>query len=166
MNNATELDGYIRGEGIEHFSAKEVLTLRRLGVVAPVPPSNMWPRIIPALQLADALRKELDHPLIIGNGYRPKELNRRAGGSRRSQHIYFRAVDIDLPSSHDSVVEQERFYRAAGRLFLEHGHLMKIGFGLYRANRGTRVHLDCGYRRRFWGGKRGRWVRDLLAEMR
>ena len=92
------LDAYLQAHGVEHFSAREILTLRRAGVTVDAPPRSWWPRIIPTLELAEMLRAEVGHPLIVGNGYRPNPWNRKVGGARRSPHLFFRALDLDLPS--------------------------------------------------------------------
>lgn len=167
-----DLDLYLERKGITHFSAVECLTLRRLGVQAPVPPVSMWENILPALELAEKIRAAVGHPLVIGNGYRPTELNNRVGGARKtpwspgSQHLYFRALDIDLPGNHRSRAEQEALYESAACIYLTYGKSMKMGLGIYRPHRGPRVHIDCGWRMRCWGGPSKRWVNDLLAEVR
>jgi len=154
------LDQYIDSHGIEHFKAREVLRLRRLGVDAPEPPRRWWPRIIPTLRVAEYLRSRVG-PLSIGNGYRPEPLNSKVGGAKNSQHLHFRALDLDLVDK--SRRNQEEFYRAAGELYLTHGVALKMGLGLYRMWRGTRVHVDCGYRKRAW--KPG-YVKELLESLR
>ena len=157
------LDAYLRAHGILHFSAKEILTLRRLGVTVDAPPRDWWPRMIPTLELAEMLRAEVGHPLVVGNGYRPNPYNRQVGGARRSQHLFFRALDLDLPKSNKSSKDQRRFYEAAGSIYLDHGDAYKMGLGLYRLHKGTRVHVDTGYRKRAW--KRS-YVNPLLESLR
>ena len=167
------LTEYLRDNGIAHFSGREVLTLRRLGRVAGVPPEAWWPRILPALIIAERIRKELGHGLVVGNGYRPAALNKAAGGSRTSQHIQFRALDLDLPAKHNTRDSQEALYRAAGEAYLDVGKSCRMGLGVYRPSRGPRVHVDCGHRQRKWGGPKTRfgwrtkaWVNDLLEGLR
>ncbi len=157
------LDEYIVRHGIDHFSAREVLTMRRLGVTVDAPPRAWWPRMIPTLLLAERIRSKCGHPLIVGNGYRPNPYNKQVGGARNSMHLHFRALDLDLPDGHKSREDQERLYRAAGELYLTLGRDWKIGLGLYRYHRGTRVHIDTGYRRRSWSRK---YVHPLLRELR
>lgn len=160
------LNQFLIGEGIEHFTGLETLKLRRMGITAPVPPVGWWPRIIPALRIAERIREELGHSLIIGNGYRPKDLNKRVGGAKNSQHLWYRALDLDLPNSHRSKAEKYALYEAAAVAYNILGHEYKMGFGIYSAKRGTRVHIDCGWKRRCWGGDGKKWVRDLLASVR
>jgi hypothetical protein len=38
-----------------------------------------------------------------------------------------------------------------------------MGLGLYRLHRGTRVHIDAGYRRRSWSRK---YVKPLLDSLK
>lgn len=168
-----ELTTYLREQGITHFSGREVVTLRRLGKIAEVPPESWWPRIIPALRIAERIRDELGHSLLIGNGYRPPALNRAAKGGRRSRHLTFRALDLDLPNAHKSRDAQEALYQAAASAYLDVGEATKMGLGIYRPHRGPRVHIDCGDRQRCWGGPKTmfrwrtkEWVHALLEEMR
>ncbi len=162
-NSITTLDDFLKDAGIKHFSAKEVLTLRRLGVTVDPPPRDWWPRMLPTLDIAEKIRAELGHPLIVGNGFRPEPYNSRVGGARRSQHLFFRALDLDLPRSHKSESNQRDFYEVAGRIFLDIGRTAKMGLGLYRLHRGTRVHVDTGYRRRHWKRK---YTAPLLDSLR
>ncbi len=158
------LNEFIQFHGIEHFTGDETLQLLRLGETAPVPPKSMWQNILPALRLAEEIRELVGHPLVVGNGYRPRALNKRAGGARNSQHIYYRALDLDLPRSLAGLRQyQSTLYAAVATVFLRHPN-MKIGFGIYRRNAGNRVHIDAGgrWRRAAWGPG----VKDLLKEHR
>jgi hypothetical protein len=144
------LQDYLTACGIQHFSAIECLTMRRAGVVVDPPPRAWWPRIIPTLRVAEMLRDILGHGLIVGNGYRPKAENRKAGGARNSQHIHFRALDLDLPKGQHSSGNRKRFYEAAVSLWLTLGDEYQIGCGLYSPRGGSRVHIDTGYKKRRW----------------
>lgn len=160
------LAGYLARQGIENFTARETLTARRVGVVSDPPPREWWPRIVPTLRLAEMLRVVMGHPLIVGNGYRPPAVNRRAGGSWRSRHIHYQALDLDLPKDKRSWSNRLRFYEAAVSMFLELGDEYQIGLGLYSRRGGTRVHLDTGFKRRRWGGRRGAWVDEIAEGLR
>lgn len=146
------LDEYLDRHGIKYLSADELVTMRRLGIKAPTPPASLWPNIIPTAKVFDMLREEMGHPLLIGNGYRPRDLNKRAGGAANSSHIPFKAVDADLPGDHDDRENQERFYEAAVRLWLKlkDDPEYNLRIGLYRHTRGKRVHLDTGVRKYRW----------------
>ncbi len=161
-----DLQRFLRNAGIRHFSAKEVLTLARAGILAPVPPEKIWGNIISALYVAMQIREKMGCPLLVGNGYRPAKLNRQVGGSKRSQHVTFRALDLDLPKRYQSRARQERFYKIAAEIYLNQGKGLKMGLGIYRPNKGTRIHIDCGWIRRCWGGPNKQWIKDLLAENR
>jgi len=145
------LQVFLERHNINNFSAREVLTMRRAGVTVKAPKRSWWPRIVPTLWLAEMLRLELGCPLVVGNGYRPEPYNSRVGGAKNSQHLHFRALDLDLPKAHRTRALQEKFYLTAAEMFLDPElRDFKIGLGLYRPWRGTRVHLDTGYRRRHW----------------
>ncbi|MCA2813013.1 MAG: hypothetical protein IM477_10865 [Microcystis sp. M090S1] len=49
------------------------------------------------LQIAielDKIRDEWGSPILVNSWYRPSEVNRAVGGSRNSEHLWGRAVDI------------------------------------------------------------------------
>lgn len=133
----------VGGKG--HFSGRELLTLKRLEEVAPVPKRSWWPRIIPALWIAEQARANFG-PISIGNGYRPRDLNRRVGGARLSTHITFRALDLDLVESSPEI--RREFYLWGASFFLEHGEALSMGIGFYAPWGGNRLHVDGG---RTWG---------------
>lgn len=173
LEQRAKLTAFLRQNGVDHFSGLEAVTLKRLRIRADLPPESWWPRILPAFLVAEKIRTAVGHPLLIGNGYRPKDLNKRVGGARNSQHIHFRALDIDLPADRQSSTHREALYRAAAELYLDIGARKKMGFGIYRPHGGSRVHIDCGWKQRCWSGPRNswgaarnRWVKDLLAEVR
>ena len=156
------LEDYIADHS-EFFSARELLTMKRARVTVPEPDRRMWPNIVPTLYIADKIRKTLDHPLVVGNGYRPEPYNSRVGGARRSQHLFFRAVDLDLPRGYNSATHQEDFYEIACELYLDLGEEFEIGLGLYRPRRGRRVHIDTGFRQRKW---KDQYVDPILEGLR
>lgn len=144
-----------------HFSGTELRTLRRLGVVAPEPPRELVPNIVGALWLAEGVRAEFG-PTFVGNGYRPWALNRRVGGSWRSPHLKFRALDLDLPKADRET--QRRLYEWGVRAWLRFGEVLGMGLGLYRPWGGRRIHVDTGRRRRtYW---KRRYVAPIVRELR
>ena len=168
MTTHDKLTEFLQANGIEHFTGREVCTLRRAGTVV-LPPTDffMWSNILPALRLAEELRERVGHPLLVGNGYRPAEINRRVGGSRRSRHVTFHAVDLDLPRAYSSREHQEQLYEQAVSMFLEcRGKIPGgIGLGLYRLHRGKRVHFDAGsgrWRDAYWSKAAFRSVAEGL----
>jgi len=151
--------------GIDHFKAPEFIKMRRLGRLAPPPDESLWANMHPTALMADSLRRHMNCPLIVGNGYRPKALNKQVGGHPRSQHLHFRALDLDLtPGFYDFA---EKFYRYAVQMHMsEMGKDMKMGLGLYSPVGGTRIHIDFGHRHRYWGGLWGKYYRDIARSMR
>ena len=120
------LDAYLVSMGIDHFSAREIEIA------------------------AEWIRERMGHPLIVGNCYRPEPYNSQVGGARRSQHLYLRAVDLDLPTSKRTPENMAKFYQTAAELWLTQGRDLAMGLGLYQPWAGARVHIDRGYRRRHW----------------
>lgn len=157
------IDFIFKAEGIEHFTAREVCSMRRAGNAIAIPPFKFWERIIPTLRLAEEIRSLIECPLQVGNGYRPRDYNKAVGGSMFSQHIQFRALDLDLPRSRRGIALQEELYETAAELFLSKGKELKMGLGLYRHNRGSRIHIDTGYGYRHWKKK---FTKPLLERLR
>ncbi len=166
LEKLARLQQFFTDEGIVFFSAKEMCTMRKTPNRAiAIPPEKLWPNIIPTLRLSDMLRAHMGHPLSTGNGYRHRAYNKAVGGARFSSHLKFRAHDMDLPMSKRSRENQEKFYEAACELFIENGKQMRMGLGLYRPWRGTRLHIDTG---RYWGRAswKSKYVNPLLESLR
>ncbi len=90
----------------------------------------------PALDRLQALRDQLDKPLIVRSAYRSPEHNRAVGGAARSKHMDGSAFDIAM-ANHDPVAF-EAAARAVGFL----------GFGFYP--RSGFIHVDLEPARQ-WG---------------
>lgn len=153
---------YLHRCGIRFFSWREVTR-----GAAPVP-RVMVPRIVLPLRLADELRDALGHPLIVGWGYRDPNTNAARGGAPGSQHVQFRALDLDLPSTVKGPDAEARFYGEAVRLWCAHGRAARMGLGLYGGpTSGRRVHIDAGWRCRGGGGATWAlpWPQDLARSL-
>lgn len=82
----------------------------------------------------DALREDLDRPIIINSGYRCAKHNKAVGGSPNSQHLLGKAADIRCTG-----VTPEELARYAEK----HGF---DGIGLYTWG----IHVDVrGYKARW-----------------
>ena len=79
--------------GIDHFDADELIRLSRWDTHQ-VPPASMHSNIAPALRIADAAREALGDPVRVVSGYRPEDYNEEVGGSPNSEHMSFRALDL------------------------------------------------------------------------
>lgn len=106
------------------------------------PPRDLWPAIVPAVEL---LRDELG-PLTgaveVVSGFRTAQFNAKAGGAPGSRHRFFEAVDV---------VPKRRWDRNDLHLQLltlwEHrGQELTLGLGLYD---GVRFHVDAWKWRRW-----------------
>ena len=165
METVTDLQAFLDGKPtpFPNFKAGEICTLRKApGQPHCVPPRSLWPNIIGALFLAQAMRNTMGVPLTVASGYRPADYNAAVGGTPRSAHVDFKALDLDLPNG-SSVAMQKRYYLEACRMYLNLGPSWKMGLGLYHADHGTRIHVDTGKGWRYW--KPG-YVRPSLESLR
>lgn len=148
-----KLQRTISDAGVRNFSATEICRLNHArlrpgepGVV--VPPSSMWPTMIPTLRLAEAIRAAwVDDIRLRGcdvtrcgisviSGYRPGWYNTRIGGAKESQHMRFAALDLTPING-----EVGHFMRVAQLTVVSLGDSMRrVGFGRYD----TFVHIDTG----------------------
>ena len=80
-----------------HFRLSEFLrsqTAARHGIDM-TPPENVVINLTALChEILEPLRKDVDSPIIISSGFRPKELNTKIGGSKTSAHMHGRAGDI------------------------------------------------------------------------
>lgn len=155
-----QADALFKLHQIEHFSFTETRMMRRAGLLASHPPSHWLHRIIPPLWFAEALRlrlRELYGPafyLSVGNGFRPSpkhpelrsyyDANRAVGGSPRSKHIVYRALDLDPPWClvKDGTVRRSEVIGVAMDLFHQIRNHVVAGIGTYRGS--CRIHIDIG----------------------
>lgn len=140
------LDAWIRQRGAVHISGRELCTVGRNRVIVAPPPREMWGNIIPTIEVFEDLRAIVGHPLIVSNGYRPKDANKAVGGSRFSAHISFRALDLDLPNEAGTWRNQITWYRTCASYWLDHGKDKAMGLGLYAPHGGSRVHIDTHHK--------------------
>ena len=84
-----------------------------------------------------ALRDMLHAPLLITSGYRCKKHNAEVFGSKSSQHLLGRAVDISTENI--TAMKKNRLIKLAGAL--EFG-----GIGIYK----NFIHLDIREEPSFW----------------
>ena len=117
-----------------------------------IPPRDSWPRIVPALRLVKSSVKPRMGELEVLSTYRSPQINQCAGGTEKSRHLGFEALDLrveaDLPR-HEIFAELCDIWRSAGPR-------SEMGLGAYfdpedpAYNRRGRFHIDAsGYRT--WG---------------
>ncbi len=89
------------------------------------------------------IRDQVGHPLTINSGYRTWWYNRKVKGSRNSQHLYGKAIDIfalDVdggPKALAAICE---------KYFSEQCRIVEGGIGIYK----TFVHFDVRIKKARW----------------
>lgn len=118
-----------------------------------LPPENLWPNIVPALELVRAHVKPAMGEVEVQSSYRSPELNVCAGGAARSRHISFEALDLLLVERRSDL---DALYHELCAMQEEAGPDSRMGLGAYYDpsdpfyNREGRFHIDAaGYRS--WG---------------
>lgn len=121
-------------QGLRNFKASELewyFGKVRNGVKNSYPPKELWPNIIPTLNILDDLRDHFKKPLNISSTYRSPSYNKAISGASKSQHLNFKAVDFTVSGVKPSLVFSTlKSWQSSGKI--------KGGIGKYN----TFTHLD------------------------
>ena len=125
------------------------LSWRELGCRDGTPYPEKW-KLTRAVLLAqgfEAIRAEVDGPIRVSSAYRTRDYNARVGGSRYSQHIEGRALDLAVPRK----LTLTEFFEIVLFVARRPSSLLR-GLGVYPSF----VHIDIRPSRRLvrWQGKR------------
>lgn len=137
---STALQNLLDSEGIRHFRAQE-LTLQRQWGEHVEPPERYLQRIVPTVILADEIREKLGAPIRVSSGYRTPDYNRHVGGSPASEHIQFRALDLQ---PHDPALMETM--RAIAIRAVDQARAR--GWNVALIHYDTFIHIDVGSTRR------------------
>ncbi len=154
-----EMREFIGAYGIDPtgWTVREILTMPKApGQPVAIPPRDLWPNIVGTLELYAKLRRRMDVPLGL-RGYRDKSYNEAVDGAKRSQHLWFGALDVRAPKGH-----KQRLARETARLYLELED-ESIGLGIYGYPHPSNIHIDTGYRRRRWR-EAAKWIKAVKRE--
>jgi uncharacterized protein YcbK (DUF882 family) len=141
MTDTQKFQRLLKGEGIKYFSASEVFFLGASNARFKnnsIPPEHMWENILPTLRFLDAVRGRVGR-LRLSSIYRNPAYNRSVGGARNSQHLFFRACDVQpldasVRNLWDACVDERRLQNFMG------------GLGRYPGF----VHVDCRGSKATW----------------
>lgn len=135
---------YMDYEGIDPsiVSAVDVTTMPKApGDPVAIPPFDLWPNIITTIKLYLLLRQRVGLPMNV-RGYRPPDYNEAVGGSDRSTHQWFSALDIRLDPEAATTENKRRLGDEAAQIFKLYGDVLNMGFGIYGSNAANVVHFD------------------------
>lgn len=135
-----ELQTLLDSEGVRYFKAHELILQRQWGEHAR-PPRHFLPRILPAVLLADEIRDELRAPIRVSSGYRTPDYNRHVGGAPVSEHMAFRALDLQ---PHDPGLMEKM--REIATTVVTGARARGWNVGLIHYD--TFIHIDVGSERR------------------
>ena len=125
------------------------LSWRELGCSDGTPYPERWrrSRALPLAQVFERIRWEVGAPIRVNSAYRTRGHNVRVGGSRYSQHVEGRALDLAVPRKFILAEFREIVLFVARRP----GSLLR-GLGVYP----TFIHIDIRPSPRLvrWQGKR------------
>lgn len=116
---------------------------RQCGAPFQVPPTLVWPRIVPTLRFIRDRIEPLVGQVEAISGYRNPKLNACAGGAKGSAHRGYWGLDL-VPRTG---IPQRELVRRLCRLHATRGAAARFGLGFYG---GTRFHVDT-LRFRRWG---------------
>lgn len=91
---------FLERSGVDHFSAKElgitdnIAKARELGLKNLIPAKGCWLRGVALTLLGEKLRAEVKSPVVISSWYRPTLYNKFIGGSKTSDHLQAKAMDM------------------------------------------------------------------------
>ena len=98
----------------KHISYKEgvrSVTATRLGIENTPDSYQLSNMEITAMKIFEPLRKWVGGPIRINSFFRSEKLNKAIGGSKRSQHIEGRAMDLDDTYGHKTNAEMFEWIR-------------------------------------------------------
>ncbi len=116
-----------------------------------VPPEELWPEIVPALERVRSYVVPAVGEVTVLSSYRSPELNVCARGASRSKRLEFAALDLATVDRK----EGRELYRKLCRMHADAGDDSRMGLGAYfdlddSEYGGGRFHIDAeGYRS--WG---------------
>jgi lysozyme family protein len=61
------------------------------------PPREKWDNVVPLVRVLEEFRKRIGESVRLTNVYRSPDYNTSVGGAKDSQHVQFRAADVQVP---------------------------------------------------------------------
>lgn len=136
----------VKSWGLDHFAPAEFVRLSSdwPGPDLYPPPPQLVDNLRRTAKLADTIRGKWGSPVQVVSGYRPPLYNdATVGGSESSQHVVFRALDLQ-PAGDFEVGAWIRHVEAIVGEYRQQCDT-GVGLGRYWDGHGRFVHVDAGY---------------------
>jgi lysozyme family protein len=128
---------------LQHFKWQEFLVKGASHAVNGLntdPPPEKWDNVVPLARVLDEFARRIANPVRLTNVYRSPAYNRSVGGAKNSQHVQFRAADVQVPGHGGPQLWADTF-RAMRREGFFSG-----GIGIYNSF----VHVDTRGANKDW----------------
>lgn len=105
-----DFKAFVKSLELEHFNYFEILTgvfKKRRGTINEPPPKEIWHNVGPTILVLDELRKHYDVAITINSAYRDPDYNALIPGAKRSQHMGFVAIDINVRGVNPTLVADQ-----------------------------------------------------------
>lgn len=105
-----DFKAFVKSLELEHFNYFEILTgvfKKRGSIINEPPPKEIWHNVGPSILVLDELRKHFDVAITINSAYRDPEYNASIPGAKKSQHMGFVAIDINVRGVNPNLVADQ-----------------------------------------------------------
>ena len=124
----------------EHFSYEEFIAKNDFDAIKNGIPQAYWVNVQKVMTRMEMVRKAMGNlPIVIRSGYRSSEYNRQVGGTKNSQHLLGKAVDVYVKDYIFSC------YDLAETIYFN--EKLRGLFGGYGFGSDTNLHLDIRKRK-------------------
>lgn len=138
--NVKQFDQYIESLDLKYFAPYEI-RVHCEHKLNGLPPKVYWKNVASTLLTLDVIRREVKAPIFLSSVYRSSAYNKRIGGAKNSNHMYFCACDFRIQGIKISASVRITIDREIKELLKDKAITM-AGRGYYA---GAFIHLDTNH---------------------